>query len=165
MTTTIIRYLPNAWQDEVIPEPQESPDAFIHFDKVEGWVLRPCGSAEDDEEEDDIFYVKKIRDGDIIAFDENQVFGDFILTVCEDGTFSTDRPVPDKANCFRKDRDIETLASSICELVTGSGFMGDPLEPGTHEIDAYWWSQKPVYFRFCVDAAGKARFEPCAGPT
>lgn len=163
MTENITRYLPRAWQDEVIPEPQASPDAFIHLDKTDGWVLRPCGQAAD--EEDDIFYVTKIRDGDIIGFDANQVFGDYSLTVREDGTFSTDRPVPEKANCFRIDRDTDTLATSASELVAGSRFMGDPLEPGTYDMDAYWWSAKPVHFRFRVDAAGKSRFEPCAGPT
>lgn len=162
MTKTITRYLPSAWQDEVIPEPQESPDAFIHFDGAKGWVLRPCGQAED--EEDDIFYVTKIRDGDIIAFDENQVFGDFILTV-GDVAWMTDRPVPEKANCFRINRDTETLASSVSELVAGSRLMGEPLKPGTYDMDAYWWSAKPVHFRFRVDAVGKAGFEPCAGPT
>lgn len=161
MTQNITRYLPSAWQDEVIPEPQASPDAFIRRDGDGRFFLVPCEWNEEDEDN----YRINLDACHVIAFDANQVFGDFSLTVREDGTFSTDRPVPDKANCFRIDRDTDTLATSLSELVAGSRFMGDPLEPGTYDMDAYWWSKNPVWFRFRVDADGKTRFEPCAGPS
>ena len=162
MTQAITRYLPRAGQDEAIPEPQPSPDNFIVLDRQRGWIIRPTGEPDEDSE----YYVTVLNHGDVIAFDENEVYGDFMLTVRDDRTFFTDRPVPEKANCFRNDRDIDTLSMSLKELVDGDGsvFSNDRLEPGTHDIDAWWWSEKSVYFRFCIDGPDKAHFEPCAGP-
>lgn len=160
MTANITRYLPSAWQDEVIPEPQETPDAFIRRDGDGRFFLVPCEWNEADEDN----YRLNLDACHVIAFDANQDFGDFTLTVREDGSFFTDRPVPEKANCFRKDRDIDTLARSLNALVAGGDFT-DPLDPGTHAIDAYWWTDKPVWFRFRVGRDGKAYFEPCGAPS
>ena len=49
------------------------------------------------------------------------------------------------------------------ELVSGNaGGWCEPLEPGTHEVGVYFWSDH-VAFRFEVDAEGAGRFVACAG--
>ena len=62
---TELKYLPSAWQDECIPEPQENPNAFI-YRAGDVWFLRPPESAEVEET-----YSQPLSPGDIVQFDEH----------------------------------------------------------------------------------------------
>ncbi|WP_174037596.1 hypothetical protein [Agrobacterium tumefaciens] len=70
-----LKYLPSAWLDECIPEPQENPDSFI-CRAEKAWFLRPPEDADDAEN-----YVQRLHPGDIILFDEHRYFGNFTLTI------------------------------------------------------------------------------------
>lgn len=143
---TELKYLPSAWLDEYIPDPQENPDSFI-CQTGEMRFLRPPEDAHDDET-----YSQRLQHGDIVAFHENRVFGDFVLTVDADGTWSTDFYVPPEANCFRFERDNDTIAQSIDDLISSC-----EMKEGQYDIDAYWWSDYDVPFRFVVEGE-TARF-------
>lgn len=161
MSDAITRYLPSEWQDEVIPDPQDSPDKFIFFTEEHGWHMRPVEEPDYGPED---FAFQKLEPGQIVDFDLNRVFGDYELVVHEDRTFEVDGEIPDYANCFRIDHDIYTLQSSIEVLVNGDGttWSNDPLDPGTHSMDAYWWSEKSSSYRFEIQN-GQGRFVSCAG--
>lgn len=151
----VTRWLPSAWHDEMIPEPQESPDDFLFYTDKLGWHIRP---PEEDEGDEDDFAFLKLEIGQIVYFDANRVFGDFELVVEADRTFRVLGDVPDEANCFRIDRDTDTLQPSLDLLVNGD----EPLEDGNHAMDAYWWSETSTAFRFEFQD-GKGTFVLCAG--
>lgn len=146
------RYLPADWLDEIIPTPRADPNEFVMFNEAIGWHLRDPDEAEPFEAEDG--WCTPLQPGQVVKFSANRVFGDFTLTVDGSG-YVTDRQIPAEANCFRLDHDTDTLASSLEELVNGSGWMHDPLQPGEYDIDAYWWSDEEYPFRFdIVDGNG-----------
>lgn len=142
-----VKWLPAAWMDEYVPETQVDPNAFICYTPDRGWFLRP---VEDQDSADDECFETRLSNGDTVKFQANEVYGDFTLTVFDDGTFETDGDIPEKANCFRLDNDTDTLQPSLQELVScGYGIAGR-LEPGAYDIDAYWWSQEEYLFRFDI---------------
>lgn len=146
------KWLPSHWQDECIPEPQSSPDGFLRRVDEGSWVLRDPGGDWQD---------IPVKHGEVVRFDANRVYGDFCLTVDEDGSFDTDGGIPADANCFRLDRDTDTLAESLFAIVENGD--GERLGPGTYDIDAYHWSG-PFFFRLevVVDTARFIRVEGAA---
>jgi len=148
-----LKWLPAAWMDEYVPETQADPNTFICQSPDHGWLLRP---VEDQDADLDDGCIIHISEGQTVKFQANEVYGDFTLTVFDDGTFETDSDIPGKANCFRLDHDTDTLQPNLGELVScGYGIAGS-LEPGTYGIDAYWWSDEEYLFRFdIVDGKGQ----------
>lgn len=148
---TELKYLPSAWQDECIPEPQENPNAFI-YRAGDVWFLRPPESAEVEET-----YSQPLSPGDIVQFDEHRAYGDFTLIIDEDGEWRTEPTLPADACFFRFERDLDTLAMSIEELISSMD-----MTEGEYSIDAYWWSDYEVPLRFVVEG-DTARFERIEG--
>jgi hypothetical protein len=148
---TELKYLPSAWLDECIPEPQENPDSFI-CRAGEAWVLRP---PEEDAEDAENF-IQRLQAGRIVMFYEHRYFGDFTLTIDACGDWTTDAPIPAEATHFRLEWNPDTIASSVDALI-----LTCKLEEGQATIDAYWWSDYEVPLRFLVegDAARFARIE------
>ena len=147
MTGDITKYCPSDWLDEVVPDPQEDVNQFLRSDG-EGWYLIPV--EEDDPDENEPWPLRLV-DGQRVSFYANRHYGDFKLTIAADGSYSTDRPIPDDANCFRVGYDIESLSSSLAELIENS-----ELAAGEHDIDAYFWSDIEYFFRFEIaDGVGK----------
>lgn len=150
-----MKWLPVRWMDEYVPDPQSDPNAFIcHNDDI-GFFLQPVEDQNSSAFMEG-FGVIELKDGETVRFNATEAYGDFTLIVREDGTFETDEDVPDKANCFRVDRDTDTLQPSLAELVeTGYGVDGG-LQPGSYDIDAYWWSEEEYAFAFSI-VDGKGR--------
>lgn len=157
MSETETKYLPSNWLDEVIPSPQFHPNNFVFHSEKIGWHMRDPDEDGDPEEGDG--WLTLLTPEQVVGFSANRVFGDFTLTVEPDGSFSTNRPIPQEANCFRIDYDIDTLADSLATMVkNGTGFDGR-LEAGTYDIDAYWWSNEEYLFKFHV-IDGRGVFVP-----
>lgn len=147
MIDHITKYLPCDWLDEAIPDPQEDVNLFLRQDG-EGWYLIPVEEDDPDEEEP---WPLRLEEGQKVGFYASRYYGKFRLTIAGDGSSSTDSPIPEDANCFRVDFDIESLSSSLPELIENS-----QLAQGEHEIDAYLWSDIEYYFRFeIIGVAGR----------
>lgn len=148
---TELKYLPSAWLDECIPEPQANPDSFICRDG-EKWFLRPPEEDAEDAEN----YVLRLRPGAVVLFKEHRHFGDFTLAIDSDGKWTTDAPIPAEATHFRLEWNTDTIAGSVDELI-----LACELPEGQATIDAYWWSDYEVPLRFVVegDTARFARIE------
>lgn len=143
-----LKYLPSEWLDEVIPPPQTHPNAFLSHTEGLGWFIR-------DEDEGECEWEMKVEPGDVVLFSAHENFGMFVLTVKADGSYETDRVVPEKASHFMIYGDIDTLSGSISDLIAGYGFDGQELEPGSYDVWAYWWSNEDYRFRFeIVDGKG-----------
>lgn len=149
-----MKWLPVRWMDEYVPDPQIDPNAFICHNDETGFFLQPVedqGSSSFMEG----FGVIALEEGKTVRFNATEAYGDFTLTVRDDGTFETDGEIPAKANCFRLDRDTDTLQRSLSELVN-NGHYGETLQPGSYDIDAYWWSEEEYAFTFSI-VDGKGR--------
>ncbi|WP_127144090.1 hypothetical protein [Pelagibacterium montanilacus] len=153
-------YLPYDWVDEVVPGMLASPDAYLVKSDDGGWMLR---LPKDDPEYENEFFAMKLEQGQIINWVLRETFGDLLLTVQADQSWTVDRPLPEKANTFWMPFDFDTVTGSIEELVTtcGDPLQGEPLVVGNHVINAFYWS--PTFpMRFEVNQ-GVARFAPVVG--
>jgi hypothetical protein len=148
-------WLPAEWVDEAVPTLMATHDHFIER-QGDAWLLRlPKGDLDRDNE----FYCTPIEPGQVVAFNCNEHYGEFELTVGKDGQFRTDRTYPDRANCFAID--WECMADTLAGLVKGDGWQ-DPVEPGVHALSIYYWSED-IPFRFDLNASGDGRFVLVAG--
>lgn len=159
MTCAITKYLPSAWLDEINPEPQADPTAFLNKCAEPGcYLMEPVDDPEDWESRT---YHVDLQPGHVVPFLAHRHYGMHIMTVAEDG--SADAPtVPADANCFCIETYWEdTFCESIAELAKQC-IEGD-FELGEVEIQAWFWSDTETHFRL-VEQDGNAVFEPCAGP-
>lgn len=150
-------WLPAEWEDEVVPKMQASPDDYIQ--RVAGGFR--LGLQPNDPEARNPFYQMPVEPGQVVEFSYMDHLGSIRVTVRLDGTFAVDRPVPERATHFW-DGAIE-VAESLDEAVYGYPDwpdLGEPLDPGEHDIEIGAWGTQ--FFRFVVDADG-ARFVPCEG--
>ncbi len=159
MADHVRKWLPSAYQDEVIPETQISPDSFLRNDPEHGWIMLPPEEEVDPES----YYFTKLEPGQVIRFDTTEFYGHYSLQVRENRTYEVGAPIPEKANCFVVDHDIYTFQDTLATLVNSDNGFTTPLSPGEYTLTAYWWSEKHSLFRFELDAAGNGRFAPCAG--
>ncbi|MCZ7502996.1 hypothetical protein [Agrobacterium sp. ST15.13.015] len=123
------KYLPHDWQDEVNPDWQTNPSKFIHKTDA-GYILKPVEGCD---KEDIDFYVRELQYGDVIKFAQYRNYGEFILTIEDNGTLRTNYLLPVEGNLYRVDGDDDRSAGSLDELVSKHD-----LEPGTHTIDVFW---------------------------
>ena len=148
------KWLPTEWLDEVVPEPQDSPDAFISPVGDSALELRaPTEPREDG------FYVSPLTEGQIVEFVAFDDYGTLQLTIHADRTFETDDPVPAGATLFMLEGEPDTISGSIEEMVRN---LDDPIDPGTYTVAAYSW-QRHASFRLELDEKRVARFVMCAG--
>lgn len=148
-------YVPTEWVDEITPIPQASPDAFIikhddgSFYLVEldfGGAHVPIGTPHTS--------CMKLDDGQIVEFTPVEDFGDFVLTIHDDGKFSLNRDFPTKANCFV---DVECeVFGSIGEFIERPSDLEGPRTTGLHDVNI-GWSGDSVEFRFIVAPDGTPR--------
>jgi hypothetical protein len=80
------QWLPSDWQDESIPQPRPTPDAWIVKTEAGGLELR----AEDGWED----CVIPLQEGTIVAFDWTENYGRTTVHFSADGTWRSDAPEP-----------------------------------------------------------------------
>lgn len=153
-------WLPAEWMDEFVPAPLRHPTDFIHQCGDGSYIVIPKESKDDLRPErgieDQGHLLFKVAEGHIVRFQPTEQYGTYILHLEEDRSFWIDGDYPSKANCFYHN-DIETLSSSLDELIeTGDGIDG-PLEPSCYSIDVYWWGNDVVY-RFEITTDGMPLF-------
>lgn len=147
-------WLPEAWLDEVTPGLQAAPEVFAEQHEG-GWrLIPPAGSGWRDE----AYFRTAIEPGQVVRFFYREFFGEFVVTVREDRTWSASGGWPQKATHFWRDGGI---FNSMEEAVNPEDWHGDPLEPGEHEIGVGFWSDA-ISFRFDV-IDGKPLFTQVAG--
>lgn len=146
--------LPSEWLDEVIPTPQETPDAFVRVIGDGRFLLLPVG-----EDDGDDFYRTKIVEGQIVEFSACDDYGGVRVSVAEDRSFTLLEPIPEGATQFWMPGDPDTMAYSIEDVINNEF---EPLEPGEHTLGAYSWKHS-VSFRFEVPHDGAPRLVLCAG--
>ncbi|TWD58145.1 hypothetical protein FB480_101900 [Agrobacterium vitis] len=150
-------YLPAYWQDEIIPTQQENVNSFIHKQGDQFWL----GPAGDEWNGASDFHKKLLEDGCIVEFVALEQYEDITVDVASDD-FETFPAALSRANGFRLvDGDEEDVFESVEQLV-GSGNDRKRLEPGSYEVECWWWSEKEFPYRFIVEN-GNGRFEPCHG--
>lgn len=154
MTSYTRQWLPSQWLDEVVPAPQENPDAFI----------RPLGGGSfelraPDEPEEDGFFVAPLVPGQVVEFSAFDDYGMMELTLNEDRTFTTAEPVPAEATHFMMYMEPDTISGSLEELVRN---LDEPVDAGPFTVLAYSWAHHTSY-RLDVDSDGTARFAMCEG--
>lgn len=155
-----LTWLPADWMDEFVPAPLRHPTDFLHRYDDGSYIVIPKESKDDlrpdGDIEDQIHLLFKVAEGDIVRFQPTEQYGSYTLHLAEDRSFWIEGDYPSKANCFYHN-DLETLSSSLDELIeTGDGING-LLEPGSYSVEVYWWGEN-VAFRFEVKADGKAHF-------
>lgn len=139
MTEFETKYLPSEWLDEVVPAAQEDPSLFVFYNEKLGWHMRD--PDEPDAEEGDS-WLTRLNIGQVVRFSANRVYGDFTLNIATDGSYDVVGDIPADANCFRLFRDNDTINDSISSLIENC-----ELGEGSHDIDAYWWSNEDYLFR------------------
>ena len=152
-------WLPAEWADEMVPGLLDSPDAYITQPESGVWQLR---LPDNDPEYENDFFRLELQPGKVVQWLQCERYGDRTLTVAEDRSFTLSAPIPAKANCFWLPMDIDTLQSSLEELVHGGDLYGEPLETGEHLVEGYWWSEQSTALRFVIED-GRGRFVPTAG--
>lgn len=154
------RWIPADWVDEIVTGLADSPDAFLKRDG-RGWLLlHPAEGDEEhvrDDDDDADWRVRPIDAGEVVLFCWTQSFGEARLVVHPDRSWRCEGTFPPEATHFWLPFDVDTLASSIAELVDGPEDGSGGLEPGVHVIGAYTWSE-PIPFSVEVLESGAARF-------
>lgn len=157
MTEQKREWLPAAWADEIIPAVQEDVNAFIHAVGGEFWL----GPAGDEWAEATDFHKRRLEDGCIVNFYALETYEDITIYVEKNG-FSTVPSIIDRANQFRlAEGEAEYGCRSIDDVVE-NGFDGKRLEPGSYEVECWWWSDEEFSYRFIIEN-GNGRFEPFDG--
>lgn len=158
MTATDRKWIPSEWLDELNPMMLDSPDAYIEV-IGNGWGLR---LPEGDDDRENPFYQSAVEPGQVVNFLWTDNFGQVVLTVRHNGSWSTDYSTPEGATHFYE-HSTGAITDSIAELVNGDPESHlDPLPPGDYVVDCYTWSED-IPLRFDVGPDGVARFSPCAG--
>lgn len=157
MTEQKREFLPAEWADEIIPAQQEDVNSFIHKQDGQFWL----GPAGDEWNEASDFYKKQLEDGCIIGFSALERYDDITVDVDTD-SFETFPATLTRANGFRLvDGDEDDIFESVEQLVE-FGNDRKRLEPGSYEVECWWWSEQEFPYRFIVEN-GNGRFEPCHG--
>ncbi len=149
------KWLPSEWLDEIVPIQGTSPDDFLK--RNEAGVLQLVAL---DDPEDTCWGPTDLTPGQIVEFSWFEDRGYATLIVREDGTWYCDPPFEGEGNCIA-DSDGDIIAQSVEDYVqqrTEPMFGGEALEPGSHELDGWYWSD-PISFRVKVLESGAASFE------
>ncbi|MCX2696364.1 hypothetical protein [Ochrobactrum chromiisoli] len=160
MNTHEITYLPAEWMDEYIPATLRHPSDFIHKCDDGSFIVIPKKSKDDltlqSEIEEQEHRLIKLSVGDIVHFQQTEMYGRFTLHVSEDGSFWIDGDYPSKANCFYES-DGENVVDNLNDMVQLCGEDSGPMSAGEHSIQIYWWGDSIAY-RFDVTPDGTPYF-------
>jgi hypothetical protein len=155
-------WLPTDWQDESIPPPRETPDAWIvqaadGAPMLAGVYEGPLGESTDPARHEDAPWgsPRVLTDGETVHFNFTRAWGTATLTVRADGTWSVDREMPGEANCVRLEWVTESVSQTVADLVKYSDLHADQ---GDQVIEYYEWSDD---IPFVFDATTR-RFLPKA---
>lgn len=136
-------FLPADYLDEVVPEPRDTPSAWIVALPGDAYALAPFDEGDEP--------TRILKSGDLVSFCWHQVFGSLQVTIRSDESF-TSVPEPHPiANGFWERGDTDSFAPSLTEFA--KGWLQNGGEPEIVEVDHYFWSDGEPY-RFEVGADG-----------
>ncbi|MCE6073426.1 hypothetical protein FS799_00960 [Agrobacterium vitis] len=148
-------WLPTKWWDEGAPAPQIDVNAFVRQLPNGEFRLIPVGDRAITSRHND-----ELTQNQIIEFSALETFEKITLTVTEDG-FSTFPSNLTIANNFHLEGgESEDVFNSVEETVENGG---ERLEPGSYEVECWWWSDQSFSYQFTIDADGKGWLQPCEG--
>lgn len=151
--------------DEVVPPMVDDPNQYLVQGGETGWRLMGSAAADsiDDDGEDDEFYSTELHPGDIIEFWARRMYGDVLIEVADDGTFTVLGDYPDDTTHFaHEDSDIyEGMCDDMATVVREGNpeAHGTPLAAGSHRIDIWHWSDGHLYQFEIENGAGVLK--PC----
>ncbi|PZQ18934.1 MAG: hypothetical protein DI565_00575 [Ancylobacter novellus] len=152
-------WTPEDYLDEVVPEPRESPTAWIvGRDGAEGWRLADIDGR--DEGPADACRIV-IPEGGVVTFCAFDDYGAFEIETLADGGWSCPDDIPADATHFCAEGDIDTLGESVDQFVAGLIENGYASPGETVRTAVYRWSD-PIPHRLVVEN-GAARFVAEAG--
>ncbi|GLR55163.1 hypothetical protein KYK30_31925 [Shinella yambaruensis] len=156
------RYCPTAWLDEVNPL-GDTPEAFARTDGETWRLVDP-----DEDFNAAVYFNEPLEPGQIVNFARLTTYGDFVLTIREDGTHYADLPEFDGHPGFRLENwEYEDVVDELSELIRVGNREdifsdGDnPLPPGSYTVECWAW-QDTIPFRF-EPADETPKFVLCAG--
>lgn len=130
--TVTVKYLPDAWLDEVIPSPQLHPNDFIHRHDGSFFVWPKDGPEEDRE-----IWGFEVSDGETVLFCELRDFGEFEIRVDRDDSgrlvFHGHEQMPEEADWFCVSDDPNIVGTCLEEILEWEG-------PGTYTVSTYHWT-------------------------
>lgn len=146
------RWLPSKYQDEVIPPPLESPDAWV--------ITLPDGThaiAPIDDGIDRNAWV--LSEGEVVEFDWMENLGGDEIVITDDGSWELavgEPTTPEGAYlCVLGDGDIDTLSESVEQFARNHIDING--EGGSYSLSFYCWSKQSTR---CVFRAGALHPEP-----
>ncbi|MEY9098852.1 hypothetical protein ABIA24_001761 [Sinorhizobium fredii] len=155
------KYCPADWLDEVVPVLVADPADCVYPGGPTGWLML---DEEANRDEDPHFCRLPVETGQVVGFCAHRNYGTFELTVHDDRTFEID-PYPADATHFAHEDaewcDMYDTVTKLVERGDPQSVVGDQLEPGTHQVRIWFWSDE-IPFRFEVED-GKPKFVRCAG--
>jgi len=124
-------WVPFDYADEVTPPPRPSPSDWIEM--KDG---RPFLAPIDD---NDGGSTQDLTENPNVSFCVLTNFGSATLTIDDDGSWHTDRPMPHGAENVMLWADSDTSSPDMESLVESIFEMGDA-EPGSYTVTFYTWS-------------------------
>lgn len=129
------KWVPSEYVDEITPPPRETPSDWI----VDGKAL--AGFDETDPP-------KPLTEGQIVEFSWSADLGSCTITLREDGSYTTDAPVPDapEGGTFNvyDGCDADTLAFDMPSFIEALREEG----PGSYDAAFFSWSTRNHPFTF-----------------
>lgn len=136
-------WIPEAYLDEISPEPKPSPSDWIGT--LDDGAPGLLGFYDERPE-------RRINDGDRIDFYETRAMGSATLKIGDDGAWSVDREMPSAANLVDCP-DLESSFDSIGAMIesaedTAVAGCGGEFEAGSDYHIRYWYWSERLPFRF-----------------
>jgi hypothetical protein len=142
------KWIPTEYQDEVIPPPRDTPDAWLRRATDGTWLLAPS---------EDLGFVRVLVDGDIVEFDWTVNLGSSEFVVRSDGPWHIDPPAPEPPDgCtlqLMEAGDPESMEFSVENFARN--WLDRDRSPTSTTVVFYAWSNAPVAFVF-----NKGAFHP-----
>ena len=132
------KWLPDDWQDEMIPEVQADPSSFL-VKREDGWVL----AAEDWPD------IAIVEGGDPVSLSWCEDCGLWKLTINADKSYELDEPLPsvDGATVyFCEWLDPDSVNSVLADFIEDKAKEYAAELPTTIDLRVYAWSDQSVMF-------------------
>ena len=154
MTKT--QYLPAEWLDEIVPDPCDSPDDFIHHHEGK-WFLWP----NDEDQEERETWSMTIATGETVSFCEFRDHGHWAITITGErdpegrAVWHGGETINAEANCFHFDDGYcEAFGGTLDEMVAAM-VEDNPKVDGTFSVHAYHWSDGANWIFTVRDGQGR----------